>query len=56
MNLWAQKRFKRADINKSLVKHNLETNHNFNLKDSKMFVYICSITDIVLGIYKPNST
>ena len=23
-----------------LVKHNLETNHNFNLKDSEMFVRI----------------
>ena len=25
---------KKADINNGLVKHNLETNHNFNFKDS----------------------
>ncbi len=27
-------------INNSLVKHNLETNHNFNFNNSKMLVYI----------------
>ena len=35
-----RKDFKRANINNSLIKHNLETNHNFNFKDSKMLVYI----------------
>ena len=30
-----KKNFKRADINNGLVKHNLETNLNFNFKDSK---------------------
>ena len=33
---------KRADLNNDLVKHNLETNHNFNFKDPKMLVYIYS--------------
>ena len=32
--------FKIADINNVLVKHNLETNHNFNFNDSKMLVNI----------------
>ena len=32
--------FKRADINNNLVKHNLETNPNFNLKASKMLVFV----------------
>ena len=27
-------------MNKYLVIHNFETNHNFNLKDSKMLAYI----------------
>ena len=31
---------KRADINKSLVKYNLEINHKFNFQDSKMLVHI----------------
>ena len=34
------------DINNSLVKHNLETNHNFNFKDSRMLVYIYNKTNI----------
>ena len=33
---------KRGNINNGLIKHNLETNHNFNFKDSKILVYICN--------------
>ena len=35
-----RKIWKRANINKAWVKHDLETNQNFNFKDSKMLVYI----------------
>ena len=35
-----KRKFKRENMNNSLVKHNLETNPNFNFKDSKMLVYI----------------
>ena len=35
-----KKHFKRADINNSLVKLNLETNRYFDFKDSKMLIYI----------------
>ena len=31
---------KRGDINNGFVKHNLETNHNFNFKNHKMLVYM----------------
>ena len=31
---------KKGNINNSLVKHNLETNHDSNFKDSKMLIYI----------------
>ena len=31
--------FKKADTNNVLDKHNLETDRNFNVKDSKMSVY-----------------
>ena len=31
---------KQENIQKGLVKLNLETNHNFNFKDSKMLVYV----------------
>ena len=31
---------KRADLNNSLVTHDVETNQNFNFKDSKMLLYL----------------
>ena len=39
-NLQPHKRLKKGNINNVLVKHNLETNHNFNFKDFKMLIYI----------------
>ena len=31
---------RRTDMNDGLVKYNLETNHSFDFKDSKLLVYI----------------
>ena len=33
-NLWAYLRFEKMETNNGLVRYNLETNHNFNFKDS----------------------
>ena len=35
-----KRHLKRVYINNDIVKYNLEINHNFNFKDSKMLVYI----------------
>ena len=40
----------KESINNGLVRHDLETDHNFDFKDSKMSVYIHKITRKLLNL------
>ena len=46
MNFGIHDKSKKRNTNNGLVKHNQETNHNFNFKDSNKLVYIYMIKSI----------